>query len=255
MRLQNRLISAYVHHRAVFTLLGIMVVLEVLFVARLFFPQAMTFILDLKVFEIVVLLAIGQMILLLVQLLYRTPRRTCEDEHECQVLVREVITTDRRAHSLHVFSSGLGSRLDFLTTAHLGTDRSFSTQVVAQDPGLSPDRQDGDRMRHNLAILERDHPEVPLEIRLSKVPASIRAMIVCDASGNPFWAVASWYVYQELEDSRVRVVGRRNPSLVLTAGASAEDKKLLDFLLGLFRQTWAGLEGQVAFAGADRSGS
>lgn len=238
MTFPQRFFSLYTHHRAIVALLVLTAVLEILFILRLVFPAALAFVIENHVFEIVVLLAISQIILLLFKVLEKTPRGVCKDEHECGVVLREVVRSDPRAHSLQVLSAGLGSRLDLLTTIHRETPRTFSVEVLAQSPEHAPDREDARRMESNLEILRRDHSEAPLEVRLFDTPAAIRALLVCDRNRSPLWGAASWYRYEKAEGERVRVVGRRNPAILLRTEDSKEDAEMLRFLMGVFEQTW-----------------
>jgi hypothetical protein len=228
-------------------LLGLLMVLEGVFIVRLAKPAFFQVVLDNHIFELVVLLALAQLILLLFRLLDRAPRRICK-ENECQDLIREAVRHDSRAQSLHVFSSGLGSRLDILTTIHANTTAGFHTEVLAQSPKSHPDREDAKRMPGNLSILKRDHSKAPLEIRCFDTPATIRAMLVCDRSRRPLVGIVSWYRY-ERTGGGVRVIGRRNPGLVFRADDSAEDTSILAFLMETFENLWKDCEVNLVFKG------
>ena len=247
MSILKRFVQLYLSHRAIVALLFLMGVLEVLFVLRTLWPAAFLFILDKHIFEIVVLLSVSQMILLLLKLLERSPRRLCRDEHECTTLVRERVSTDPRAAKLLVFSAGLASRLDLITSIQQATTRPFATEVLAQNPFKALDREDAKRLESNLLILKRDQPNLTLEIRLFDSPATIRGLILCDAKGTPFWGIASWYRYEERATGEISLVGRRNPAFVLDSDSSKEDFSLLEFLFTTFRDLWSRNRDKVAY--------
>lgn len=238
----------YTNNRAVVALLGLMVTLEILFIARTVWPASFQFILDKHIFEFIVILGSAQMILMLFRLLERVPKHLCKDEHECQVLLRNVVRDDPRAFSLCVFSSGLGSRLDMITTIHSEARDTFYINVVAQDPVYALDKQDAERMKAHLAILRRDHSNTPVEIRYFETPAAIRAMILCGRNRKPFWGSASWYRYEKV-DGGTRVVGKGNPAIVLNRDNSTEDGDILDFLMKTFDKQWKECHKSIAFGG------
>jgi hypothetical protein len=247
MNLLRRLLAIYVTHRSVIALLFLMISLEFVFVLRLLWPQTFSFIVSAHLFEIVVLLAVAQMILILFKLLERAPRHVCSDEHECETILRERVASDPRAARLLVFSSGLGSRFDLITSIHRSAPREFFTQVLVQSPERGLDREDARRLRSNIYILNRDHPEIPLEVRAFDLPATIRGLILCDRTSSPLWGVASWYRYDKSTDGDVVVVGRRNPSAVFNADESKEDGVMLDFLSAMFKRIWEQSAAQVVY--------
>jgi hypothetical protein len=231
------LIRRYTNNRAMVALLALMMLLEIVFVLRIFKPDYFKLILENHVFELVVLLALAQMILLLFRLLDRAPGRVCKDEHECEVLLRAMVKEDPRISTLHVFSCGLGSRLDMATSIHSESRRKLFTEVLAQAPDHAVDKEDAERTRSLLKILKRDHSDVPVEVRLFNTPASIRALILCDDKRKPLWGAVSWYRYEK-SNGLTKVIGRRNPAIVLRGYESAEDQIVLNFLMDTFDHQW-----------------
>lgn len=231
------LIRRYTNNRALVALLGAMMVLEVAFILRIFKPDYFKLIVENHIFELVVLLALAQMILLLFRLLDRPTGRICKDEHECEVMLRAVVREDPRISSLHVFSSGLGSRFDMVTSIYKESRGLLTTEVLAQSPQFAFDREDADRLWSLLKILKRDHSSVPVEVRFFNTPASIRALILCDDGRKPLWGAVSWYRYEESQ-GLTKVIGRRNPAIVLRGYESAEDQLVLNFFMDIFNQQW-----------------
>jgi hypothetical protein len=163
-------------------------------------------------------------------------------------MVRERVAGDPRAVRLLVFSAGLASRFDLVTTIHRSTPKPFTTSVLVQDPATALDRDDARRLETNLLILKRDHPEIPVEIRTFELPATVRALLLCDAEGAPLWGAASWYRYEQIQPGNVRVVGRRNPAVVFDADTSKGDSTVLQFLVDSFDDLWARSADKVAYA-------
>lgn len=238
MSLRQRLVSIYLGNRSIVALLLLLAVLEILFLARTIWPTALEIVVKRHLFELVVLLCLSQIILLLFKLLERAPRHVCRDEYESAALLRERVATDPRAALLLVFSAGLSSRFDLITTIHRATTRAFSTEVLAQSPEAALDRTDADRLRSNLAILARDHQGLPLEVRTVGVPATIRGFVLCDRDRSPLWGAVSWYRYRELAGGGVSVAGRRHPAIVIDGDASKEETWVLQFLVASFNETW-----------------
>jgi hypothetical protein len=239
MELIKRLARLYFFNRSILALLLLVSALEGIFLLRTLWPEFFDFVVAKHIFEIVVLSSIIQIIILLWKLLEKSPRRVCKDEHECAVLLRERIAQDSRASKVLFFSAGLASRFDLITTIHSATSRTLSVEVLAQNPEKALDRQDAKRLESHLLILNRDHSEIPLEVRIFDTPATIRSSVICDDKGSPLWGVASWYRYDDLGEEGIRLVGRRNPAVVFDADTSREDSLILEFLTSTFRNLWA----------------
>jgi hypothetical protein len=235
-------IKRYTDNRAVVALLGLMMVLEIVFILRLFMPTTFEVIVKNHVFELVVLLALTQVILLLFRLLDRVPGQICKEEHECESLLRNVVRENSRTYKLHVFSCGLGSRINMITSIHNERSSNFAVEVLAQSPEKAIDRDDAARMNGQLQILKRDHPDTPVEIRFFDSPATIRALILSDRDQKPFWGVVSWYRYEKasarVEEKSFKVIGRQNPAIVLDAAGSREHEFLLNHLMKTFKRQW-----------------
>ncbi len=233
----TQIIRRYTDNRAIVALVSLMMLLEIVLVLRIIKPDYFKSIVENHVFELVVLLALAQMILLLSRLLDRAPGRVCRDEHECEVLLRAMVKDDARIRTLHVFSCGLGSRLEMITSIHNESRRRISTEVLAQAPDHAVDKEDADRTRSILKILKRDHSDVPVEVRLFETPATIRALILCADKRKPLWGVVSWYKYEK-SNGLGKVIGRSNPAIVLKGYESAEDQIVLNFLMDTFEHQW-----------------
>ena len=112
----RNLVRLYTGNRSVITLFALIVALEAIFLIRTVFPSLFEAALQKNIFEIVVLLALSQALLLLLRLVEQPPQSVCEDEHSCQDMVRRIVREDPRASLLKVSSAGLGSRFDLITS-------------------------------------------------------------------------------------------------------------------------------------------
>jgi len=249
MNVFMRFISIYTAFRSVIFLVFIMLVLEILLVLSTVWSSSFQFIVDNHVFEIVVLFAIVQMILLVLKLLEQTPQNICDDEAECQALVKEFIRTNPRAARLHIFSAGLSSRYGFLSTINNELGRDFQIEILAQSPDHAPDKMDANRMRLSMDILKRDHPRIPVQIRTYITPATIRAYIVCDHKRKPLWGIVSWYLYELTPAQEIRVKGRENPAVVLSNKGTMEDISIMQFFMSFFERIWQENANNIVFPG------
>lgn len=224
------LVNFVIHYKSIMSLLCMMLVLEVLFIIQVFEPKSIPFITDKHIFEVLVLLALSQMIVLLFQLTRKAPKNIIEHEHELESAVRFIIDTDNRAHSVHIFSCGLGSKINFITSLKKG-NKSISVEVLAQHPDHAMDRIDKWGTVRHLNVLMNDHEKNPVETRLFCEPATLRGVLVCNEYRKPVWGVVSWYKYREDKvKNRMAVKGRDNPAFVLSTGTYQDDTALATFM-------------------------
>jgi len=214
-----------------------MLLLEIFFIIRLFRPTTLSFIIKEQIFEVIVLLALMQMIVLLFQLIRQAPKKICKHEYELENAVRDFIQTNDRVYSVHVLSCGLGSKINFITDLRKGKER-VPTEVLVQDPKYAIDKVDAERTSSNFKILNHDHSEKSLQMRLFNEPATMRAVLICKKDRKPIWGVVSWYKYRDYGKGRMAVKGRDNPAFVLDSGASSIDDIVLEFFMDEFEWLW-----------------
>ena len=224
------LVNFVINYKSIMSLLCMMLVLECLFIVQLFKPDIIEYILKYHIFEGIVLLALSQMIVLLFQLTRKAPKNIIEHEHELEYAVRDTIDKDNRAHSVHIFSCGLGSKINFITSLKKG-NKSIPVEVLVQHPGDAQDRIDKWGTVRHLNVLMNDHVKNPVEVHLFREPATIRGVIICNEYRKPVWGVVSWYKYREdKEKNRMAVKGRDNPAFVLSTGTYQDDTALAFFM-------------------------
>ena len=259
-RLRN-LVRVYTGNKSVITLFALIVALEGIFLVRTVFPSWFEVALQKNIFEIVVLLALSQALLLLLRLVEQPPQSVCDDEYSCQDMVRRIVREDPRASLLKVSSAGLGSRYDLITSLSNAPHGRIRTHVIAQNHTTALDRADALRTEKNMFLLNRgDHENAALEVRFFDTPATIRSFIICDSANRPYWGIVSWYIYHTVKPAEVRadgtvkpaevrVVGRRNPAIVLRGESSPEQQAILTFLDDTFNRAWADCGATPGFRG------
>lgn len=214
-----------------------MLLLEIFFIIRIFKPKILSIVIEKQIFEVIVILALMQMIVLLFQLIRQAPKKICKHEYELENAVRDFIQTNNNVHSVHVLSCGLGSKINFITNLRKG-NQMIPTEVLVQDSKHAIDKADSVRTEANLDILKHDHSEKSLQVRLFNEPATMRAVLLCKNDRKPIWGVVSWYKYRDDGKGRVAVKGRDNPAFVLYSGASSQDDIVLKFFMEEFEWLW-----------------
>jgi hypothetical protein len=245
-------IRVYTGAKAVYFLFMVVIVLDALFLVRTFYPPWFEFVLQRHLFEFVVLTALSVVLMLLLRLVDKPTLDPCDNEHDCQELVRRAVREDSRAALLKVHSAGLRSRQHFITSLTNVEGRPIPIAVLAQNPATALDELDATSTNGILDNLERGHKDVPLEIRLFDTPATMRSLILCDSKKKPILATVSWYTYKKIrgETDTTKIQGRINPAIVLVADSSAEDRAVLTFLDKEFDKMWLECKDARKFVGA-----
>ena len=146
-------------------------------------------------------------------------------------LLLEFLSTHKNVASAHIFSAGLGARLTVIHEIVAPRNRlNLALSVLVQHPDTHLDRLDAARLSGQLALIQQgDIPASQLfETRLSRTPATIRALIVCAKSSKPVWASASWYVYRSERGTAIK--GRDNPTFILDGLRHPEYRDVLVWL-------------------------
>jgi hypothetical protein len=247
MRRLSSLIRGYTRNRTILVTVAACLLFDVLALARIVFPSVFDFIIKYHVFEAVSILALSQVLLLVLQIANAKRQHILFSDRDCEAELLAFLAANSNATTVLFFSAGLGARIGIIREiatrwSHLGL------RVLAQHPDTHLDKDDAMRLGPQLNLVQKG--DVPsrqhFEIRLSRLPATIRAIIVCDKSSKPLWAVASWFVYGK-EARGVVIRGRDNPAFILDASRDTDEGDALAWLQEQFATAWETAKIDVAY--------
>ena len=236
-----RLLRAYIESRAVFVIAVLVAVMDALFIARIFWPEALALLVNTHAFEAIVLFVLTQMLLVLWVISSHNPNRVLRSEDECSAELIKFLRENKRSKYVAIFSCGVASRENLLASVMNDADLSrISVEVLAQDPEEALDQYDARRIRDTVPHLLESYPSERIAIRYFRGPASVRAVVACDKERRPLWGAVGWYVYSPTGDPGrgVAVKGRGLPTVVCS-DARSDDHEVLEFAMTEFRHRWA----------------
>jgi len=186
---------------SIIILITILLILDILLIARLIAPVILQFIIDQHIFEVVVLITLVEVLILLSFHLWSPAILVIESEEEAQEKIRALLKEDNSIKSIKVLSAGLSSRARFLR-ALLEDNSKLKLEIVAcfGEGSPNPDKLDREQFgpTHCKVITHRliQDESSRLKIYKSLNTPSFRCILLLDSHG-PRYGIVGWYTYHK----------------------------------------------------------
>lgn len=207
----RKVLSLLTSRHAIVAALGILVVLEALLIANIFFPQTMSFVVQKHIFEPIVIATLAEVVILLATSLWHATPIALWSEEDAQQKILAALQEDPAISSVKVLSAGLRARASFLRTL-LEMPRNLNLEVVACFGAGSPNPDELDRETLGPAGFEilthrlENGASARLRVLCSHNTPSFRCILLYDGAGARC-GVLGWYTYR---GRNTQITGRRN---------------------------------------------
>ena len=210
-KIMRQILNFFIGRHSVFTSVVLLIVLDFLLIANLIIPKLLQFLIDKHIFEIVVLTALVQVLVLLSSSFWHITPLVIGSEEEAQEKVRLILKEDTSIKSVKVLSAGLRSRANFLR-ALLELPRRLNVEIVAcfGQGSPNPDKLDREQFgpAHFGVITHRLDQETSSRLKIygSFNTPSLRCVLLYDSHG-PRYGIIGWYTYHKKNNE---IVGCHN---------------------------------------------
>ncbi len=223
----NRLIRALTGRASILGLLVSLLILESILILSIFIPNLGAFLAESSLFEILVITALFEILLLLGTTALQQSPAAISDETAAHGMIRELIDRDKTIKKVWVLSAGMGSRSSFLRHL-LEHQAKLEVNVVACFGGANPDPLDREKIgpAQFEVLTNRLEPETSARLRVfqSANAPSFRCILLSSQNAARA-AFISWYTYHK---GNTRIHGRKNLQLFVDS-SSVLGLELLSF--------------------------